>query len=45
MWVMCEESFGFVVGIMKVKDDVEVIVLMNDSDFGLMVSFWIVDVV
>lgn len=45
MCVMCDESFGLVVGIMKVKDDVEVIVLMNDSNFGLIVLFWMQDVV
>ncbi len=35
MRVMREESFGPVVGIMKVKDDDEAVGLMNDSDFGL----------
>jgi acyl-CoA reductase-like NAD-dependent aldehyde dehydrogenase len=35
MRVMREESFGPVVGIMKVKDDDEAVALMNDSDFGL----------
>lgn len=40
MRVMREESFGPVVGIMKVKDDAEAIALMNDSDFGLTASLW-----
>ncbi|MDH3668447.1 MAG: aldehyde dehydrogenase family protein [Paracoccaceae bacterium] len=35
MRVMREESFGPVVGIMKVKDDDQAVALMNDSDFGL----------
>ena len=40
MRVMRDESFGPVVGIMKVKDDAEAIALMNDSDFGLTASLW-----
>lgn len=43
MRVMREESFGPVVGIMKVKDDDEAIALMNDSDFGLTASLWTAD--
>lgn len=35
MSVMRDESFGPIVGIMKVKDDAEAIDLMNDTDFGL----------
>jgi len=35
MRVMREESFGPVVGIMKVRDDDEAVALMNDSEFGL----------
>lgn len=35
MRVMREESFGPVVGIMKVEDDDEAVALMNDSEFGL----------
>ena len=44
MRVMKEESFGPVVGIMKVKDDAEAIALMNDSDFGLTASLWTKDI-
>jgi len=40
MRVMREETFGPVVGIMKVKDDDEALKLMNDSDFGLTASLW-----
>ena len=40
MKVMREESFGPVVGIMKVKDDAEAIKLMNDSEYGLSASLW-----
>lgn len=40
MRVMSEESFGPVVGIMKVASDEEAIGLMNDSDFGLTASIW-----
>ncbi len=40
MRVMFEESFGPVVGIMKVRDDEEALKLMNDSDYGLTASIW-----
>ncbi|SON56571.1 Phenylacetaldehyde dehydrogenase [Hartmannibacter diazotrophicus] len=43
MSVMREESFGPVVGIMKVKDDEEAIQLMNDSPYGLTASIWTED--
>ena len=44
MRVMREESFGPVVGIMKVASDAEAIALMNDCDFGLTASLWTSDV-
>ena len=40
MRVMRDESFGPVVGIMKVSSDDEAIALMNDSEFGLTASLW-----
>jgi acyl-CoA reductase-like NAD-dependent aldehyde dehydrogenase len=40
MRVMTEESFGPVVGIMKVASDEEAITLMNASPFGLTASIW-----
>lgn len=43
MRVMHEESFGPVVGIMKVKDDEEALRLMNDSRYGLTASIWTTD--
>jgi len=35
MSVMREESFGPVIGIMKVKDDDQAVALMNDTEYGL----------
>ena len=35
MEVMKEESFGPIIGIMKVKDDAEAVSLMNDTQYGL----------
>ncbi len=43
MRVMRDESFGPVVGIMKVNSDEEAIELMNDSEFGLTASLWTAD--
>ncbi|NPU78549.1 aldehyde dehydrogenase family protein [Roseobacter sp. HKCCD6578] len=40
MRVMRDESFGPVVGIMKVSSDDEATRLMNDSAFGLTASLW-----
>ncbi len=40
MSVMMEESFGPVVGIMKVSGDEEAIQLINDSPYGLTASLW-----
>ena len=44
MSVMREESFGPVVGIMKVRDDEEAIALMNDCPYGLTASIWTRDI-
>ncbi len=44
MSVMMEESFGPVVGIMKVADDKQAIELMNDSPYGLTAAMWTEDV-
>jgi acyl-CoA reductase-like NAD-dependent aldehyde dehydrogenase len=43
MSVMREETFGPVVGIMRVADDEEAIRLMNDSPYGLTASIWTTD--
>ena len=43
MDVMCEESFGPVIGIMEVETDEAAIQLMNDSPFGLTASIWTAD--
>ncbi len=44
MSVMREESFGPVVGIMKVRGDEDAIALMNDSPYGLTASIWTNDI-
>lgn len=43
MRVMTEETFGPVVGIMKVDNDEQAIALMNDSEYGLTASIWTED--
>lgn len=40
MRLMTEESFGPVLGVMRVSSDEEAIALMNDSEFGLTASIW-----
>lgn len=44
MELMREETFGPVVGLMKVSSDAEAVRLMNDSRFGLTASIWSRDV-
>lgn len=43
MRLMHEESFGPVIGVMKVSSDAEAVELMNDSEFGLTASIWTAD--
>lgn len=43
MRVMTEESFGPVIGIMKVRSDDEAVSLMNDSEYGLTAAIWTSD--
>lgn len=43
MPVMSEETFGPVVGVMKVASDEQAIQLMNDSAYGLTASVWTQD--
>jgi len=43
MSVMKDESFGPVVGIMKVASDEEAVRLMNDSPYGLTAAIWTQD--
>lgn len=40
MRVMMDETFGPVVGVMKVSSDEEALKLMNDSPYGLTASIW-----
>jgi acyl-CoA reductase-like NAD-dependent aldehyde dehydrogenase len=44
MAIMQDESFGPVVGIMKVSGDSQAIALINDSAYGLTASIWTGDV-
>jgi acyl-CoA reductase-like NAD-dependent aldehyde dehydrogenase len=44
MSVMMDESFGPVIGLMKVSGDREAIELMNDSPYGLTAAIWTEDV-
>lgn len=43
MDIMTEETFGPVIGIMKVDSDDQAVELMNDSRFGLTASVWTTD--
>jgi acyl-CoA reductase-like NAD-dependent aldehyde dehydrogenase len=43
MSVMKDESFGPVIGIMKVKNDEEAIQLMQDSEYGLTAAVYSAD--
>ncbi|MNK24423.1 NAD/NADP-dependent betaine aldehyde dehydrogenase [compost metagenome] len=43
MLVMQEESFGPIIGIMKVKDDAEALKMMQDTDYGLTASVYSAD--
>jgi acyl-CoA reductase-like NAD-dependent aldehyde dehydrogenase len=43
MNIMREESFGPVIGIMKVRNDDEAIRLMSDSEYGLTASVYSAD--
>ena len=43
MRVMTEESFGPVVGIMRVGSDDDAVRLMNDSEYGLTAAIWTSD--
>ena len=44
MRVMTEESFGPVIGIMRVRGDDEAVQLMNDSAYGLTAAIWTADI-
>ncbi|GAA5831407.1 hypothetical protein JCM11251_004015 [Rhodosporidiobolus azoricus] len=43
MKIMSEETFGPVMGVIKVKDDAEALRLINDSPYGLTCSIWTKD--
>ncbi|ABC27627.1 NAD-dependent aldehyde dehydrogenase [Hahella chejuensis KCTC 2396] len=44
MTLMASETFGPVMGVMKVKDDAEAVHFMNDSLYGLRASLWAQDI-
>jgi len=44
MNIMREESFGPVIGIMRVQNDDEAVALMNDSPYGLTACLWTQDI-
>lgn len=44
MCVFQEEIFGLVVGVIIFKDEVEVLVIVNNIEFGLGVGVWICDI-
>lgn len=43
MCLVCEEFFGFVGLVFCFEDEVEVIVMVNDIEYGLVVYFYICD--
>ena len=43
MLVMCEESFGPIIGIMRVENDAEAVLLMNDTAYGLTAGVYSAD--
>jgi acyl-CoA reductase-like NAD-dependent aldehyde dehydrogenase len=43
MAVMREETFGPIIGIMRVRDDAEAIALMNDTEYGLTAGVYSAD--
>ena len=45
MDIMNEETFGPVIPVMRVGDDEEAVLLMNDSEFGLTASIWTSDII
>ena len=44
MRIMTEETFGPLIGVMKVKDDSEAVRLMNDTEYGLTASVYCQDI-
>ena len=43
MQLMCKETFGPIVAIMKVRDEQEALALANDSEYGLNGNVWTTD--